>query len=55
MEFSNGGRRMRFFNGNWMMEPNIVPTYAAEITDVRVEDAKTVVYTHFFPSEGRRA
>ncbi len=55
MEFSNGGRRMRFFNGNWLMEPNISPTYAAEVTDVRVEEARAVVCTYPVPGAGRRA
>ena len=55
MEFYNGGRRMRFYNGNWLMEPNITPTYAAEVTDVRVEDARTTVYTYPAPGAGRRA
>ncbi len=54
MKFNNGGRRMRFFNGNWMMEPDIAPTYATEVTDVTVEPARTVVYTCPVPGMGRR-
>lgn len=36
---------MRFYNGNWLMEPNIVPSYAVEVTDVIVQPERTVVYT----------